>query len=73
MIPVCEPLLIDRDRAHVADCLQQGWISSSAPVIGEFEERWAAYCGRRHGVAVSNGTSRWRWQWSASISSGAMR
>jgi perosamine synthetase len=40
----------------VAECLHGGWISSAGPSIAEFEQAWAAYCGRRHGVAVSNGT-----------------
>jgi perosamine synthetase len=57
LIRVCEPLLTEEDRARVAECLHNGWISSSGPFIGELEEKWAAYCGRRHGVAVSNGTT----------------
>lgn len=32
-------------------------MSSSGRYITEFEDGWAAYCGRRHGVAVSNGTA----------------
>jgi perosamine synthetase len=36
--------------------VRTGWISSAGRFIGEFEEEWAAYCRRRHGVAVSNGT-----------------
>ena len=38
------------------ECLRTGWISSEGRFIHEFEERWAAYCGMSHGVAVSNGT-----------------
>lgn len=57
MIPVCAPLLTEQDRARVAECLQRGWISSSGPLVGEFEERWAAYCGRGYGVAVSSGSA----------------
>ena len=36
-------------------CLDDGWIAGGRRVI-EFEEAWAAYCGRSYGVAVSNGT-----------------
>ena len=36
--------------------MRTGWISSSGPYIDRFEKAWAAYCGRRAGVAVSNGT-----------------
>ena len=39
------------------ECLRSGWISSAGTFIDEFEQRWAAYCGRRYGIAVSNGTA----------------
>jgi perosamine synthetase len=56
VIPVSEPVLGDRELELVADCIRTGWISSSGRYIGEFETGWADYCGRKHGVAVSNGT-----------------
>jgi perosamine synthetase len=40
----------------VTECITTGWISSSGRFLTEFEEAWAGYCGRQHGVAVSNGT-----------------
>jgi perosamine synthetase len=57
MIPVCEPLLTDDDIQLVLDCLRSGWVSSAGRYLDEFEAGWAAYCGMRHGVAVSNGTT----------------
>ena len=57
MIPVCEPLLAEQDIELVLDCLRTGWISSAGRYLDEFEAGWAAYCGMRHGVAVSNGTA----------------
>ena len=57
MIPVNEPLLGKRELEYVSDCVRTGWVSSAGPFIEEFEERWAAYCGRRYGIAVSNGTA----------------
>ncbi|HEX7497753.1 MAG TPA: DegT/DnrJ/EryC1/StrS family aminotransferase, partial [Candidatus Limnocylindrales bacterium] len=45
-----------RELEYVTECLRTGWISSSGRFIGEFEESWAAYCGRKYGVAVCNGT-----------------
>jgi perosamine synthetase len=57
MIPVCEPLLTEEDAALVLDCVRSGWISSAGRYLEEFENGWAAYCGMRHGVAVSNGTA----------------
>ena len=41
----------------MTECITTGWISSSGRFLNAFEEAWAAYCGRRHGIAVSNGTS----------------
>ena len=57
MIPVNEPSLQERELEYVTECIRSGWISSSGRFITEFEEHWAAYCGRRYGVAVSSGTA----------------
>ena len=56
-IPVNEPLVGQREKDFVRDCLETGWISSAGHYIDQFEERWAAYCGRKYGIAVSNGTT----------------
>ena len=56
MIPVNQPLLLESDYAAVMEALRSGWISGAGPHIEAFETRWAAYCGRRHGVALANGT-----------------
>ena len=60
MIPVNEPLLAGHEAEYVLDCVRTGWISSAGEYLRRFEEGWAAYCGRRHGVAVCNGLSRLR-------------
>ncbi len=57
MIPVNAPLLGQRELELVAECVGSGWISSAGRFIEEFEDRWAAYCGVKYGVAVSNGTT----------------
>jgi perosamine synthetase len=56
VIHVNEPLLGQRDLEYVAECVRTGWVSSAGKFIEEFEDKWATYCGRRFGVAVSNGT-----------------
>jgi perosamine synthetase len=56
LIPVNEPLLTEADFASVMDALRSGWISGSGPDIEAFERGWAAYCGRKHGIAVANGS-----------------
>lgn len=57
MIPVNEPTLGERELELVADCVRSGWVSSAGPYLDEFEQRWAEYCGMKHGVAVSSGTA----------------
>ncbi len=57
MIPVNEPLLGEREQEYVTECVRSGWISSAGRFIEEFEEKWAAYCGMKYGIAVSNGTT----------------
>lgn len=56
MIPVNEPLLLDAEKKNVEECLRIGWISSEGPFIAEFEKKWAYFCRRQYGVAVSNGS-----------------
>ena len=56
MIPVNEPLLNGNELEYVSECIKTGWISSAGKFINEFEERWAAYCNMKHGIAVCNGT-----------------
>src|SRR4030042_611629 len=56
MIPVNEPLLGERELEYVTECIRTGWISSAGRFIEEFEQKWAAYCGMKYGIAVSNGT-----------------
>ncbi len=57
MIPVNQPLLAEEDFLALQDTFRTGWISSAGRYVDEFEECWAAYCGVRHGIAVSNGTT----------------
>jgi perosamine synthetase len=57
MIPVNEPLLNGNELEYVTNCIKSGWISSVGDYITQFERSFAEYCGRSHGVAVSNGTT----------------
>jgi perosamine synthetase len=57
MIPVSRPCLTESDRLLVSEAVRSGFISSAGPFVEEFESRWAQYCGRRHGVAMCNGTA----------------
>jgi len=55
-IPVAEPVLGEEELANVVEAVRSGWISSKGAFIGEFERRFADFCGVRHGVATANGT-----------------
>jgi perosamine synthetase len=55
-LPVCEPLLAGNELAYVTEAMTSGWISSSGKYVTDFENTFAAYCGVKHGIAVSNGT-----------------
>jgi perosamine synthetase len=56
MIPVNEPLLDGNEERYLAECVKTGWISSEGPFVRKLEEGFAARVGRRHGVAVCNGS-----------------
>jgi len=56
-IPVNRPLLLDEDFELLSDAFRTGWISSAGKYIDIFENDWAQFCGRKYGVAVSNGTT----------------
>ena len=56
-IPVNTPLLTSEDLSIAYEVIKSGWISSSGPAVNQFENEWASYCGRKFGVAVSNGTA----------------
>jgi len=56
VIPVNIPLITEQDRESVNRALIEGWISGDGPIVQEFESMVAGQVGRRHGVAVSNGS-----------------
>jgi perosamine synthetase len=55
-IPVNEPLLDGNEERYLAECIRTGWISSEGPFVQRLEEDFAARSGRRHGIAVCNGS-----------------
>jgi perosamine synthetase len=56
-IPVNDPLLNGNEKEYLLKCIETGWISSEGPFIKEFEQKFAARVGRKHGIAVTNGTA----------------
>ncbi|MFV2081585.1 MAG: DegT/DnrJ/EryC1/StrS family aminotransferase [bacterium] len=57
MIPVNEPLFAGNEKKYLLECIETGWISSEGPFVGKFEEKFAEHVGRKHGVAVCNGSA----------------
>ena len=56
IIPVCEPTLGGNEAEYVMDCIKSNWISSAGKFIPVFEEKFAAECDSKYGVACANGT-----------------
>lgn len=57
MIPVNTPLLSGNELKYLTECIETGWISSEGPFIRKFESEFSHYAGRKHGIAVSNGSA----------------
>ena len=58
MIPVFEPEVLPEDIQAVQAALARGEISGSfGKALAEFENEFAAYCGCKHGVATTSGTT----------------
>ena len=55
-IPVNEPLLNGNELKYIQECIETGWISSEGPFVKRFEKEFASRVGRRHGIAVCNGS-----------------
>lgn len=55
-ILVNEPFLNGNEKKYLNECIDSGWISSEGPFVTKLEEQFAAYVGRRFGIAVSSGS-----------------
>jgi perosamine synthetase len=56
-IPISQPSITEKEVALVTDAVKSGWVSSLGPYIADFEQRFAAFCGTRHALTTSNGTT----------------
>ena len=57
MIPVNTPFLNGNEKKYLNECIDTGWISSEGPFVSRFEAEFSQYIGRKHGVAVCNGSA----------------
>ncbi len=56
-IPVSAPNINETDVQAVAECVRSGWISRYAPIVQDFETKFAAYCGCRYGVSTCSAST----------------
>ena len=56
-IPVNTPFLNGNEKKYLKECIDTGWISSEGPFVKKFEKEFAKKVGRKHGIAVTNGTA----------------
>jgi perosamine synthetase len=56
-VPVNVPRLDGNEKKYLVECIETGWISSEGPFVQKFEQMMAARVGRKHGIAVCNGSA----------------
>ena len=55
-IPVNEPLLGEKEKEYVNDCLDTNWISSEGSYVTRFEEAFSKSIKRKYAITVCNGS-----------------
>lgn len=56
-IPVNTPVVSKESVSFLMKAAKAGWISSSGPMVKEFEDSFAKFVGMKYGIAVSSGTA----------------
>ena len=57
MIPVSGPSITQKEMDYVAEAVRSAWYGNANAFHERFEHAFAAYCGRRHAVALPSCTS----------------
>lgn len=57
MLKVSEPLFLGNEKKYLAQCIDEGQVSSGGRFVVEFEEAFARWSGNQFAVAVSSGTA----------------
>jgi perosamine synthetase len=55
-IPWAKPDLLGNEQQYIAEAVSSTWISGG-PFIERFEDEFSKYCGARHAMTASNGTT----------------
>jgi perosamine synthetase len=56
-IPIAGPWITDKEIRYVSEAVTNGWYANSAKYQSEFEQAFAAFTGRRYGVALPSCTA----------------
>jgi len=56
MIFVNTPVLSGNEKKYLCECIETEWISSEGPFVKRLEAGMAELTGRKHGIAVCNGS-----------------
>jgi perosamine synthetase len=56
-IPIAGPWITEKEIRYVTEAVANGWYENSAKYQGEFETAFAAFTGRRYGLALPSCTS----------------
>lgn len=56
-LAIAQPQLNGKELDYLLDGFLSTWISSTGKYVTEFEKKFSDYCGRKFGVATSNGTT----------------
>lgn len=57
IISIAQPAIEEDDIQAVTDCLKKGYVSSRAPIVKEFEKKFAEYHGVSYASSCNSGTS----------------
>ncbi len=55
--PIYQPLITEKEKKYVNDCLEEGWISSLGRYIEMFENSVSNYIGTKYAISCSSGTT----------------
>lgn len=56
-IPVNTPLIGEKEKIYLMDCLDSGWVGSDGKYVTLFENAMSSYVDRKFGISVSNGSA----------------
>lgn len=56
-IPNCIPSINSKELDYLKECIKTKWLSSTGPLVREFENKISKFTGSKYAVALSSGTS----------------